>query len=384
MKKFMSLVLLSIMICLVGCEENTNENIEEKEDVVEIVSNEEIYLLTDTGQNKLYDLDGKVIEENEGLIGQDANYQGIEQSFNDNGDGTVTDNVTGLMWQQVPIDETFNFEEANEYASSLELAGYDDWRVPTVKELFNLSNFATGWPYIDENYFELAASTGGGGGSVSKAGQFWTSNYYEVGTTHGGADSAFGVNHATGHIKAYPADTPNQMGKYVRVVRGEDTTNNNFIDNDDGTITDVATNLMWMQDDNGSGVEWSDALDYCETLEHENYSDWRLPDVKQLQSIVDYSGVYPAIDENYFDFTELAENENYYYWTSTSAYFSESESDYVYAWYVAFGYAVNDENEDTHGAGAVRFSAKYASSDAQAEGGDNFLNSVRCVRSIDD
>ncbi len=126
-----------------------------------------------------------------------------------------------------------------------------------------------------------------------------------------------------------------------------------------------------------------DALSYAEDFEYAGYDDWRLPDIKELQSIVDYSGSYPAIDPTYFNTTELAENENYYFWSSTSAYFSTELPDNGYAWYVAFGKAVGDDGEDSHGAGAVRFSPKYLESDFAGEGGDNILNSVRLVRDAD-
>jgi hypothetical protein len=396
-------------------------------------ANETSYTLVTTGQSDCYDQDGTIIspEEGEAYYGQDGNYASAAFSLTDNGDGTVTDNTTGLMWQVIPISEQMTWEDAVAYCESLELAGYDDWRIPSLKEAFSISDFETGWPYLDTDYFEFpeasdAGPAGDGGpqggtpqgdsesgetmpppptddssdqteGSmppppagegedsdgISKAqGQFWTSNYYEVGTTHDGAASAFGVNHATGHIKAYPADTPSQMGKYVRAVRGDAYGINEFTDNGDGTITDQATGLMWMSADIGQAMDWDDALAYAESASFAGYDDWRLPDVKELQSIVDYSGLYPAIDDSYFSCTELSENEFYYYWTSTSAYFSTSDPGYGYAWYVAFGYAVDDEGNDTHGAGAVRFSPKYEGSAYAGEGGDNILNSVRLVRNI--
>ena len=395
------------------------------------------YKLTDTGQNVSYDNKGNAINplEGEEYYGQDADYTSYDFSFNDNYDGTVTDNVTGLTWQQIPISETMSWEEAIEYCENLELAGYDDWRIPTAKELFGISDFEVGWPFIDTDYFEFpeASSMGGGesggpqGGGpqgngeategkemppqdgqpegadkaageslndnpppmdadadsdeISKAqGQFWSANFYYVGTTHGGADTAFGVNHATGHIKGYPSDVSGQMGKYVRAVRGEETAINAFIDNEDGTVTDEATGLMWMEADAGYAMEWDDALEYAENLEYAGYNDWRLPNIKELQSIVDYTGSYPAIDPEYFTNTELEENENYYFWSSTSAYFSKELPDNGYAWYVAFGKAIGDDGEDSHGAGAVRFSPKYLESEFVGEGGDNILNSVRLVR----
>lgn len=465
MKKTIGILLVIVMLFgAIACSDSTASDISNDADAsqsssasseTEDSTKEVTYKLTDTGQSLSYDNDGNVVDpaEGEAYYGQDADYSSYEFSFTDNGDGTVTDNVTGLTWQQIPISETMSWEDAIEYCENLELGGYDDWRLPTAKELFGISDFEIGWPFIDTDYFEFAeasmmgpggdsspqgggpqdgdmpegempegemppqdgempeggpqdgAPQGGGAEGSDKAagesladnpppmetdadsdeisktqGQFWSANFYYAGTTHGGADTAFGVNHATGHIKGYPSDVSGQMGKYVRAVRGEETAVNDFTDNEDGTVTDEATGLMWMEADAGYAMEWDDALEYAENFEYAGYDDWRLPNVKELQSIVDYTGSYPAIDPEYFTCTELEENENYYFWSSTSAYFSTELPDNAYAWYVAFGKAVGDDGEDSHGAGAVRFSQKYLESEYAGEGGDNILNSVRLVR----
>ena len=64
---------------------------------------------------------------------------------------------------------------------------------------------------------------------------------------------------------------------------------NNFRDNGDGHHYRPGHRLMWMQDDSGYGMEWQDALKYCEDLTDAGHTDWRLPDAKELQSIVDYT-----------------------------------------------------------------------------------------------
>ena len=183
----------------------------------------------------------------------------------------------------------------------------------------------------------------------------WSSNHCDVDTELAVQNSAFGVNHATGHIKAYP-------------------------DGGDGTVTDAATGLMWAQEDSAEGLDWESALAWAATAHEENYlgySDWRVPDVKELQIIVDYSGAYPAIDNDLFMITDV----DSYFWSSTSAYFSPEDPGYYYDWYVAFGYAVDGEGNDTHGAGAVRF-------DTKAEGGpageepERIFNHVRLVRDV--
>jgi hypothetical protein len=138
-----------------------------------------------------------------------------------------------------------------------------------------------------------------------------------------------------------------------------------FTDNGDGTVTDQNTGLMWQKVPSSRGFSWKDALAYAENCTHAGHDDWRLPTVKELQSIVDYSGVFPAVDSR-FKCTAITNESGQvdfpYYWTSTSAQFSSHRPGYYYAWYVAFGYAVGQEGNDRHGAGAVRY-------DAKAEGG---------------
>jgi hypothetical protein len=64
-------------------------------------------VVVDTGQEKCYDNSREIIcpEPGEAFYGQDAQNQGIQPAYQDNGDGTVTDLNTGLLWQQDPGDE---------------------------------------------------------------------------------------------------------------------------------------------------------------------------------------------------------------------------------------------------------------------------------------
>jgi len=278
-----------------------------------------------------------------------------------------------LMWQQTPPTTRYNWPDAASYCSSSTLGGYTDWRLPDAKTLFSISDFSSGWPYLNTTYFDLSSQ------DVSKDEQYWSSNYYLAAATPAMSDTAFGINHGTGHIKAYPALVSGGPGlKTVRCVRGDDYLANDFVDNGDGTITDNATGLMWMQDDSGAGLDWENALAYADGFSFAGYDDWRVPNVKELQSIVDYSGVYPAIDQTYFNITD----EDAYFWSSTSAYFNPNTPGYYYAWYVAFGYAVGADGNDTHGAGAVRFDTKVEGGPA-GEDPERIYNYVRLVRDAD-
>ncbi len=427
MKKMIS-TLLVMSFLLSGCNSSTTitdttptvtnaESDTTSESQAETTSNLPSYSspIVTTGQTSTYDMDGNIIDTSTGLYGQDGDYQSLGFAFTVNDDGTTYDENTGLTWVTIPIDGKMTWDEAVEFCENLTLGEYDDWRLPTAEELFSISDFETGWPYLDTEKFGFDASeTAAGGspqggapqggspqgdtnetsdtessqfnieappsttsdGSISKEeGQYWCADYNLVEGDERLGNIAFGVNHLTGHIKAYPSNSQ-QMGKYVRAVRGDIYGAEDYTNNEDGTITDNASGLMWLEVDLGVAVDWEEALSLAENSTFAGYDDWRLPDVKELQSIVSYDGSYPAINQEYFTCTELSENENYYYWTSTSAYFSEMAPEYDSAWYVAFGYT-------SHGAGAVRFSPKYEGSDAISEGEDNILNSVRLVRNVD-
>jgi len=151
--------------------------------------------------------------------------------------------------------------------------------------------------------------------------------------------------------------------------------------------------LMWPKADNGSGMDWEHALAYAQTQNNANYlghNDWRLPNTKELQSIVDYTrspyatdsaNVGPAINALFSCAVILNDGgkaDYPYYWTSTSA-ISQQNGIYASAWYVAFGMAEDGNGEDLHGAGAVRFDAKVLGSGA---GEERVLNYVRLVRNI--
>jgi hypothetical protein len=185
---------------------------------------------------------------------------------------------------------------------------------------------------------------------------------------------------------------------------------NEFVDNSDGTITDNATGLMWAQDDSGSeftegfdytsldfsdadgdgllvaadadmagAMTWEEALNWVQALneaEYLGYSDWRLPDVKELHSLMDY-GTTPAdgmatIDQVFNSTSIVNENGDADYpfcWSGTT-HTTDGDSEYGDTGaYVAFGRALGYSEElgywiDVHGAGSQR------SDDKTWDGGD--------------
>ena len=122
------------------------------------------YPIVDTGQDQCYDDKDLIAPPAQGgaFYGQDAQYQGLQPSYLDNGDGTISDLNTGLMWQKSPdFDTKRSWSAAATYANGLSLAGHNDWRLPTVKELYSLMDFRGSStatprkPYIDTTYFDF-------------------------------------------------------------------------------------------------------------------------------------------------------------------------------------------------------------------------------------
>jgi len=97
-----------------------------------------------------------------------------------------------------------------------------------------------------------------------------------------------------------------------------------FYDNGDGTVTDNNTRLMWQQGEGGS-MTWEDAISYCEGLTLAGHTDWRLPNIKELESITDDN---IDIDTNFFPDVNAS-----HYWSSTTR-----ASDSSIAWFVNFSY----------------------------------------------
>ena len=259
------------------------------------------YPIVDTDQGNCYDANNQVDcpQTGSAFFGQDAQYSGNQPSYTDNGDGTITDNVTGLMWQQDP-GEKMTYSQAVAGASNLTLAGYSDWRLASIKELYSLIQFdgldpsgpstSNLVPFIDTDYFNFEYGDESAGERVIDS-QWATSTKY-VSTTMNGNETMFGVNFADGRIKGYGtgAMRGGEKGFFTIYVRGNLAYGENaFVDNGNSTVSDNATGLTWTQNDSGTGMDWDAALNYCESLDVGGSSDWRLPNVKELQSIVDYS-----------------------------------------------------------------------------------------------
>lgn len=120
---------------------------------------------------------------------------------------------------------------------------------------------------------------------------------------------------------------------------------NRFTENGDGTVTDTVTKLIWKRCSEGLSGEscekgepsiftWQEALKTATESRFIGKSDWRLPDIKELNSIIERQCTMPAINEVVFPATPTMS-----FWSS-SPYAGNSS----YAWNVYFPYGISDGN----------------------------------------
>ena len=224
------------------------------------------------------------------FFGQDAQYANkgycLLKSYSTPSDLIVIDNITGLVWQRnLPAEgcpntinglTICNKQEAVDYCNNLNYAGESDWRLPTPEEFATIKNFGQG-PAIDSEKFPLPSS----------AKTFRTSRSTSSG-------KGWVVDFQKGETTDYEKDSE---PLYVRCVRGEELEKPNFkifTEGEDEIVYDYTNNLRWTKvivDDEGKAKElsWKLALQECENLEYAGESDWRLPNINELASIIDYS-----------------------------------------------------------------------------------------------
>ena len=267
---------------------------------------ESTFKLPDTGQTVSYT----------DVYGEDSDYTINAPSYTDNGNGTVTDNNTGLMWQQDDDNTQRNWDDAISYCVGLLLAGHSDWRLPDYYELGDIVNLGNHKPAIDVTYFPNTNSS-----------RYWSST-----PNVDYAGSVWYVDFKRGFNSFLHYEPPALL--YVRCVRGGQNTAY-FTDNGNGTVTDNITGLMWQQEDDDVERIWEDAIMYCEGHSLAGKSDWRLPNYKELKSIVNLRVKDPAIDKEYFPNTD-----SFQYWTSTT----DNDGSVTAAWYVEFNLGRFNDN----------------------------------------
>lgn len=236
-----------------------------------------------------------------------------EASYTDNGDGTVTDDITGLMWQAEQPGGSFTFEAGIQYCEDLELAGQSDWRLPTRIEMISVEDVTQSGAKWSSDAFP------GAQGGFHHSGSDWILTITQTGAG-AGRDFAWAFNMSDGILSnAYSKaeQTP------VRCVRGNGSGEgpsepavappDQYSEVAAGEVMDNYTGLVWQQDDSDSMLSWSEAVSYCENLGL-NGNQWRLPSIRELSTLVDEAEVAPAINSTMFPDTQYGSSSNNWYW----------------------------------------------------------------------
>ena len=275
MKKIFILSLFLGVVCLLNGQNTTKTMLK----------------LPDTGQTSDYTP----------TFGEDSDYNINAPFFIKNNNGTITDTITGLMWQQTDGGE-MSIEKARIYADTLTLTGFTDWRLPTAHEGFSILNMDKLNPALDIAFF---TNTG--------AEYWWTSDVrFDDATKIWATNSGGGIG---AHPKTETIGAGGTKKFHARAVRDVKIPQTvvHFKDNGDGTITDNVTNLIWQKTPSTDTLTWEQALNYAANLVFAGKSDWRLPNIKELTSINDESHNAPSINLTFFP--TLKSNR---YWSSTS------------------------------------------------------------------
>jgi hypothetical protein len=211
------------------------------------------------------------------------------------------------MWQEEDDGAGMIWSSAVTYCDGLSLGGYDDWRLPGDFELASIAHYGNSGPAINTAAF-----------TNTKSAAYWTATSYAYATAY-----AWYVDFTDGSLLGAGKSTTTA---YAKCVRGGEITPGVLTDNGDATVSDDTTELMWQQADDGATRTWEAALTYCEGLALAGHTDWRVPNARELRSIVDSTQSDPAMAPSMFP-TALSE----YYWSSTS-----SATYTPYAWGVNF------------------------------------------------
>ena len=246
---------------------------------------------------------------------------------------TTIDNNTGLEWASWTGQSRISWEDSQTFCETLEYGGHSDWRLPSIQELLTIVNFPNNSPALDLAYFS--------NGPLQY--NVWSSTLVKDDSSKAWYLVArYGPSSYT--LKTDASNT------YVMCVRGDENTlpESSFEEpvdpegNGEYVVKDSTTKLYWQQS-YVNNKTWSAALSYCEDLEYGGYSDWRLPNINELRTLIDYEKSEPA--------SSFPSNAQGQFWSSTSHAMTNS------AHYVYFYNGVS------------------------ASGGKTYTHSVRCVRS---
>lgn len=323
----------------------------------------------DTGQRLCYDADGAYGEVDGGtndggtscpsggdpFFGQDAQYgwdtvhdpaARFTRDTSAAGAPVVFDDLTGLVWQgcgagltgdacEVGSVSAASYSWALSYCEALSWAGYDDWRIPDEFELQSIMEYGSPGFGIFQIAFPNLEVTA-----------LWSSSAFVI--SEKSADDyqwCLSGGFIGGCSRVYPFG--------VLCVSGVPTPVPPRFDRDTSVpgqpvVADAATGLAWQGcadgrsgDDCDAGAAeartWEEALALCEELSWGGFDDWRLPNAKELQSIVDHHTHDPAIDA-----TAFPETPSDPFWSSTTLEYWSTLLSADAAWFTDFELGSSD------------------------------------------
>jgi hypothetical protein len=223
-------------------------------------------------------------------------------SFVDEGE-TVVDQLTGLIWEKTPLDETMTWQAALDLCT----AKGEGWSLPTRIELTSIVDNTQTGAKVGSPLFVFEP----------KAGWTWASTPWVVNSrktvdpplswfinlSQGDSNNSLSQLAASAYARCVKVPSTQQLASlHYRIESGE--------------VRDNYTGLVWQQIDSGTQTfSATAAAEHCASLEL-NGKSWRLPSLNELASIVDdvpSGNVSPSVDHVAFP----SHSKDQWYWSAS-------------------------------------------------------------------
>ena len=230
------------------------------------------------------------------------------------------DNVTGLLWNSGDQSASSGYSQLASYVAQVNLAapcGQNNWRLPTVNELLSIVNFGSASGVASDSRFFPQTAT----------------RYWSADAVAGASANAWFVDFGNQGVVSFDnTTTPVNASYRVLLVSGAlnvaapcNATDLQYVDNLDGTVSNSSTGLMWKQCEEGAALPgctgtktaFTSANQVLNQISNDNaagaaaglgYTDWRLPSVKELASLVNRSCTGTPINALAFPNTDQLSN----------------------------------------------------------------------------
>jgi hypothetical protein len=230
------------------------------------------------------------------MYGQDGSYLGPQPAYLDLGDGRIADLLTGREWEQIPPATATRWSAARTRCLDLSLGGHDDWRLPTTAELVSLMDYGVSGDSssLDPGFFP-APSRAGVWTADGYNSYYWTIDLY-------GGDPIIQLDGGSWDFES-------------RCVRGEAGWQG-ALRFTAGTHVDRRTGLVW-QAQHTADQTLQQALALCEGLVLAGHDDWRVPSLKELETLVDRADAHETTPQTFAGIVDATVASEY--WTATPA-----------------------------------------------------------------